>query len=240
MNKWKAARDVEHENLIKISIKKLETDSSVYILNTDSRIVYLTSLVDVLLFLSLNIEHIRCVYDKLSECYSMTFESPFHRKSDNFTAKGDRKNCYGYCFQLERTSGMFINVCKRSTLIAQSSTEAELYALAEACRELLWIRSFLGELQIPIVCETIYQDNTTTINMVKQDGMSERSKHIDVKFNFVKRLVRDKLVICPHIATKEMVADIFTKDLPDELFGGHSVTVLGRVQECTSTGRVQD
>ena len=135
---------------------------------------------------------------------------------------------------------MFINVCKRSTLIAQSSTEAELYALAEACRELLWIRSFLDELEIPIVCETIYQDNTTTINMVYQDGMSERSKHIDVKFNFVKRLVRDKLVVCPHIATKMMVADIFTKDLPDEFFGGHSVTVLGRVQECTSTGRVQD
>ena len=75
--------------------------------------------------------------------------------------------------------------------------------------------------------------------MVKQDGMSERSKHIGVKFNFVKRLVRDKLVVCPHIATKQMIADIFTKD-PDESFGGHSVTVLGRVQECTSAGRVQD
>ena len=135
---------------------------------------------------------------------------------------------------------MFINVCKRSTLMAQSSTEAELYALAEACRELLLIRSFLGELQIPIVCETMYQDNITTINMVKQDGMSERSKHIDVKFNFVKRLVRDYLVECPHIATKYMVADIFTKDLTDELFGGHSVTVLGRVHEDTSTGRRMD
>ena len=39
---------------------------------------------------------------------------------------------------------------------------------------------------------------------------------------------------------KQMVADIFTKDLPDESFGSHSVMVLGRVQECTSTGRVQD
>ena len=54
--------------------------------------------------------------------------------------------------------------------------------------------------------------------MVKQDGMSERSKHIDVKFNFVKRLVKEKLVVCQHIATKEMVADIFTKDLPDVVF----------------------
>ena len=101
---------------------------------------------------------------------------------------------------------------------------------AEACRELLWIRSFLGELNISIVCETIFQDNTTTISTIQQDEMSKRSKHIDVKFNFVKRLVKDKIVECPHVATNEMVADIFTKDLPDESFGGHSVTVLGRSQ----------
>ena len=113
-------------------------------------------------------------------------------------------------------------------MIAQSSTEAELYALAEACRELLWIRSFLNELNISIVCDLINQDNTSTISMINLDGVSERSKHIDVKFNFVKRLVKDKTVICPHVATKEMVADIFTKDLPNDIFGGHSVTVLGR------------
>ena len=145
------------------------------------------------------------------------------------SGEGERKNCYGYCFQLGSKSAMFLNVCKRSTLIAQSSTEAELYALAEACRELLWIRSFLSELNLSITCDTIFQDNTTTINMVKQDGMSERSKHIDVKFNFVKRLVKQKLVVCQHIATKHMVADVFTKDLPDEDFGGHSDTVLGRL-----------
>ena len=72
------------------------------------------------------------------------------------SGEGERKNCYGYCFQLGRQSAMFLNVCKRSTLIAQSSTEAELYALAEACRELLWIRSFLGELNLSNICDTIF------------------------------------------------------------------------------------
>ena len=66
--------------------------------------------------------------------------------------------------------------------------------------------------------------------MLKQDGMSEKSKYIDVKFNFVKRLVKNKIVECQQVATKYMVADIFTKDLPDESFGGHSITVLGRSQ----------
>jgi len=65
------------------------------------------------------------------------------------------------------------------------------------------------------------------VDMINQEGMSERSKHIDVKFNFVKRLVRDNTATCPHVATYGMIADIFTKDLPDESYGRHSVSVLG-------------
>jgi hypothetical protein len=60
-----------------------------------------------------------------------------------------------------------------------------------------------------------------------QNGISERSKHIDVKFNFVKRLIKKNTARCPHIVTAEMIADIFTKDLPDQTFGRHSVSVMG-------------
>ena len=64
-----------HENLIKIGFKRLETDSSIYHLSDPSgRVVYLTSHVDDLLMLSLNIKHVKYVYEKLSECYTMTFD----------------------------------------------------------------------------------------------------------------------------------------------------------------------
>ena len=72
---------------------------------------------------------------------------------------------------------MFVAVCRRSTLIAQSSTEAEFYRSAEACRELLWIRSFLQEILEEIPCRNFFQNNTSTINMVSQECVSERSKH---------------------------------------------------------------
>ena len=62
------------------------------------------------------------------------------------SGEGDRWNRYRYCFQLGTSSGMFVAVCKRSTLVAQSSTEAEFYCPAEATREMLWIRSFLQEI----------------------------------------------------------------------------------------------
>ena len=81
-----------HQNLIKIGFKKLETDSSVYYLNTDSRIVYLTFHVDDLLFLSPNIEHIRYVYNKLSECYSMTFDEEA-REYLGYSIIRDRRVC---------------------------------------------------------------------------------------------------------------------------------------------------
>ena len=77
---------------------------------------------------------------------------------------------------------MFIAVCKRSTLIAQSSTQAEFYYLAEVCREVLWIQSFLVEIHDNVSCRKIFQDNTSTISMVSHEGVAERSKHIDVKF----------------------------------------------------------
>jgi len=144
------------------------------------------------------------------------------------SGEGDRKNCYGFCFQLGKKSGMFINACKRSTLIALSSTEAEYYCLAEACRELLWIKAFLKEIGMDIPIGKIFQDNTTTIAMANVEGLSERSKHIDVKFHFVKRLGKDGIADFVYVETENMVSDIFTKDLADTPFEAHSVSVLGQ------------
>ena len=122
---------------------------------------------------------------------------------------------------------MFLNVCKTSTLIAQSSTEAENYVLAEARRELLWINSFLYEVKEEVQCKVIYQDNTSTLSMIEQDGVSGRNKHIDVKFNFVKKLQQIFRTKYVHMVSTDMVADIFTKDLPDETYKRHADSILG-------------
>ena len=122
---------------------------------------------------------------------------------------------------------MFVAVCKRSTLIAQSSTEAEFYCLAEATREMLWIRSFLHEILEEIQCRKIFQDNTSTINMASHEGVSERSKHIDVKFHFVMQFKSSGEVEFPHINSPEMCADIFTKELSDETYTKHAAVMQG-------------
>jgi hypothetical protein len=141
---------------------------------------------------------------------------------------GDRKSQYGYCFAFGLKSAMFINVCRRSTIIAQSSTEAEYYGLAEASRELLWIRNFLLEIdQSQVQVKTIYQDNTTTIKIATTETVTDRSKHIDVKYHFVKSLCFDGLINVEYMATADMVADIFTKVLLDGTFSRHAKRLLG-------------
>ena len=123
------------------------------------------------------------------------------------SGEGNRRNRYGYCFQLGKKSGVFVAVCKRSTLVAQSLTEAEFYCLAETCREMLWIRSFLQEILEEILCRKIFQDNTSIINMVSHEGVSERSKHIDVKFHILMKLKSSGEAEFPHINSLEMCAD---------------------------------
>ena len=113
-------------------------------------------------------------------------------------------------------------------MIAQSSTEAEYYGLAEASRELLWIKNFLLEIeQSQVEVRKIYQDNTTTIKIATSDTVTERSKHIDVKYHFVKALHGAGIIDVEHMATSKMVADIFTKTLVDGAFNQHARRLLG-------------
>ena len=148
------------------------------------------------------------------------------------SGEGDRRNRYGYCFQLERTSGMLVAVSKRSTLLAQSSTEAEFYSLAEACRELLWIRSFLQKILEEIPCGIVFQDNTSTINVVSHEDVSEWTKHIDVKFHFVIKLKSSgEAELLTYLtltltltltSSPEMCADAFITELSDDVYPKHA------------------
>ena len=144
----------------------------------------------------------------------------------------EKRSAYGYCYQFGLQSGMFLNVCRRSTIAAQSTTEAEYYSLAEAARELLWIKNFLYEIdQNQVKVQRIWQDNTTTIKLATSDDVSERSKHIECKFHFVKKLSAKGIIDVQHMPTDQMVADIFTKSLLEAVFKKHAMRIQGMAQQ---------
>lgn len=65
---------------------------------------------------------------------------------------------------------------------------------------------------------TIVFDNTSAISISKNLVMHSKTKHIPIRYHFVREHVLDKTIKLEHIGTKEQVADIFTKPLPKEAF----------------------
>ena len=63
---------------------------------------------------------------------------------------------------------------------------------------------------------TLYCDNTSAINISKNLVMHTKTKHIAIKYHYVRELVQDKEVKMEYVNTKEQIADIFTKALPKD------------------------
>ena len=63
---------------------------------------------------------------------------------------------------------------------------------------------------------TLYCDNTSAISISKNHVMHTKTKHIAIKYHYVRELVQDKEVKMEYIHTKEQIANIFTKALPKD------------------------
>lgn len=127
--------------------------------------------------------------------------------------KTDRKSNSGYIFKLN--GGGISWSCRKQSCVSLSSTEAELIALSEACKEAIWLRKLLEDLQIKQINPTIiYEDNQSCLRIIKDEKLSNRTKHIDTKIHFVKDYIDKNLTICEYCPSEKMVADMMTKPLP--------------------------
>ena len=64
----------------------------------------------------------------------------------------------------------------------------------------------------------LYCDNTSAINISKNPLMHTKTKHIAIKYHYLRELIQDKLVKLEYVNTKGQIADIFTKPLPKEAY----------------------
>lgn len=104
-------------------------------------------------------------------------------------------------------------------VISLSTAEAEYIQLCIAIREAIFIRQMLSELGFPPDGPTrIGEDNTACISIATNEITSHRTKHIDIRYHFVRAAVRDGLIGLHYVPTKEMAADIFTKPLRNPQF----------------------
>ncbi len=78
----------------------------------------------------------------------------------------------------------------------------------------MWARSLLAEIGYPQLAPTIiYEDNMSTIAMVNNDGNSQKTKHIDIRYNLTREQVKNKVITMEHLNTENMTSDILTKPL---------------------------
>ena len=116
---------------------------------------------------------------------------------------------------------------KKQATVSLSTAEAEYVALSTATQEAIWLRRLLADVGEPQEGPTeIYEDNQGAISMAKNPVGHARTKHIDIRYHFVREGVRDGAIALKYIATDEMIADILTKPLPNHRFQ-KLVTELG-------------
>ena len=107
----------------------------------------------------------------------------------------------------------------KQKLNSKSSTEAELIALSDSSSQVIWTRDFLIAQGYSIAAATIYQDNQSTIALIaKGRSTSEKSRHINIRFFFVKDRVDAGEVKVEYLPTGAMIADVLTKPLQGALF----------------------
>nr|GEW80220.1 zinc finger, CCHC-type [Tanacetum cinerariifolium] len=135
--------------------------------------------------------------------------------SDNNHARDmeDRWSIGGNLFYLKEN---LVTWCsKKQQCVALSSCEAEFMAATTATCQEIWVSRLVHEITGkkagPFV---LYLDNKSAIELIKNMVFHERSKHIDLRYHFIRECVERGDVVIKHVCSKEQKADILTKPLP--------------------------
>lgn len=129
--------------------------------------------------------------------------------SDWAQDKTDRKSTSGFIAKIG--GGPVSWHSKKQPTVALSACEAEFVALTEATKEAIWLTLFLGELGIPFETPVILTDSRSAMEWSKNACYHQRTKHVALKYFFVRDVVSAKTVKMAYINTKENQADIMTK-----------------------------
>ena len=120
-----------------------------------------------------------------------------------------RRSTTGYVFTLAKAP-----VSWKSTLqstVALSTTEAEYMAVTEAVKEAIWLQGLLGELGVGQKHIKVHCDSQSAIHLAKNQVYHARTKHIDVRYHFIREILEEGGVIIQKIRTTENPADMTTK-----------------------------
>nr|GEV25522.1 hypothetical protein [Tanacetum cinerariifolium] len=145
-----------------------------------------------------------------------SFQLEAYSDSDYAGSHGDRKSTTGGCQFLGRR--LISWLCKKQTVVATSSTEAEYVAAASCCGQALWIQNQMLDYGFNFMHTRIFIDNQSTICIVKNPVFYQCTKHIKIRHHFIRDAYEKNLIQVVKIHTDENVADLLTKSFDGPRF----------------------
>ncbi|GJV35792.1 putative ribonuclease H-like domain-containing protein [Tanacetum coccineum] len=112
--------------------------------------------------------------------------------SDYAGASLDRKSTTGGCQFLGKR--LISWQCKKQTIVANSTTEAEYVAAANCCGQVLWIQNQMLDYGFNFMNTKIYIDNESTICVVKNLVFHSKTKHIEIRHHFIRDSYEKRLI----------------------------------------------
>ena len=154
----------------------------------------------------------------IMQCYS---------DADYAEDSSSRKSVSGVLIML--AGAPIVAVSKKQSIVADSSTAAEVIALHSLLRQILWLRIFFTEIHKEQPCLTLHCDNQTVVTNLQNRTGLHRTKHMAVRYSMIRDYMDKGLVSVQHIRTENQLADILTKPLGRHLFEKHRSHLLSEV-----------
>nr|GEV14042.1 retrovirus-related Pol polyprotein from transposon TNT 1-94 [Tanacetum cinerariifolium] len=101
--------------------------------------------------------------------------------------------------------------CKKQTVVSNSTTGAEYVAAFNNCGQVLWIQNQMLDYGYNFINTKIFIDNESTICIVKNPVLHEKTNHIEVRHHVIKDSYEKRLIQVIKIHTDHNVADLLTK-----------------------------
>ena len=124
----------------------------------------------------------------------------------------DRRSTTGYCVSLNEESPPISWKSKKQASIALSTCEAEYMSLSNTAQEVIHLRELIINL-VPYDLEPtlIKNDNQGAIALIKNPMKHAKSKHIDIRYHFIRECYQQNRIVIEYVPSKENTADVFTK-----------------------------
>lgn len=137
--------------------------------------------------------------------------------SDYAGDSDDRRSTSGYVFKFG--GGAVAWASKKQPIVTLSTTEAEFVAAAYGACQAVWMMNILEEIgSKQEEGMVMFCDNSSTIKLSKNPVLHGRSKHIHVRFHFLRELVNDGAIKLEYCSTQDQLADVMTKAVKLEVF----------------------